>query len=36
MIQLIRKQGELVSEKYVADGIQIKAYVPMEVYGRLD
>lgn len=36
VIQLIRKQGELVSEEYVADGIQIKAYVPMEVYGRLD
>ena len=36
MIQLIRKQGELVSEEYVADGIQIKAYVPMDVYGRLD
>ena len=34
VIQLIRKQGELVSEEYVADGIQIKAYVPMEVYGR--
>lgn len=26
VIQLIRKQGELVSEEYVADGIQIKAY----------
>lgn len=36
VIQLIRKQGELVSEEYVADGIQIKAYVPIEVYGRLD
>lgn len=36
IIQLIRKQGELISEEYVAEGIAIKAYVPMEVYGRLD
>ena len=36
IIQLIRKQGELVSEEYEADGIAIKAYVPMEVYGKLD
>ena len=36
VISLIRKQGELVSEEYVSDGIEIKAYVPMEVYGKLD
>ena len=36
IIQLIRKQGELISEEYVAEGIEIKAYVPMEVYGKLD
>ena len=36
VIQLIRKQGELISEEYVAEGIEIKAYVPMEVYGKLD
>ena len=36
IIQLIRNQGELISEEYVAEGIAIKAYVPMEVYGRLD
>ena len=36
IIQLIRKQGELLSEEYVAEGIAIKAYVPMEVYGKLD
>jgi GTP-binding protein HflX len=35
-IQMIRKQGELLSEEYVPEGIAIKAYVPMEVYGRLD
>ena len=36
IIQLIRKQGELISEEYVPEGIAIKAYVPMEVYGKLD
>ena len=36
LIQMIRKQGELLSEEYVAEGIAIKAYVPMDVYGRLD
>ncbi len=36
IIQLIRKQGELLSEEYVPEGIAIKAYVPMEVYGKLD
>ena len=36
IIQLVRKQGELISEEYVAEGIEIKAYVPMEVYGKLD
>jgi GTP-binding protein HflX len=35
IIQQIRKSGELVSEEYVPEGIEIKAYVPMEVYGRL-
>lgn len=36
LIQLIRKHGELICEEYVPEGIAIKAYVPMEVYGRLD
>lgn len=36
VIQLIRKHGELVSEEYVPEGIAIKAYVPMEVYGKID
>ncbi len=36
LIAIIRKQGELVSEEYVSEGIEIKAYVPMEVYGKLD
>ncbi len=36
VIQLIRSKGELIKEEYVADGISIAAYVPMEVYGKLD
>lgn len=35
IIQLVREKGELVSEEYVLEGIAIKAYVPMEVYGKL-
>ena len=35
IIQLVREKGELVSEEYEPDGIEIKAYVPMEVYGKL-
>ncbi len=35
IIQLVREKGELVSEEYVSEGIEIKAYVPMEVYGKL-
>ena len=35
VLQLVRKQGELLEESYEADGIFIRAYVPMEVYGKL-
>ena len=35
IIQLVREKGELVSEEYVPEGIEIKAYVPIEVYGKL-
>ena len=35
IIQLVREKGELVSEEYVPEGIEIKAYVPMEVFGKL-
>ena len=31
-IQTIRKYGQLLSEEYTAEGIEIKAYVPAEVY----
>ncbi len=35
VIQLVRKAGELIEEDYRPEGIYIKAYVPMEVYGKL-
>lgn len=35
ILQLVRKAGELIEEEYVPEGIAIKAYVPMEVYGKL-
>ena len=34
-IQLIRKHGQLLEEKYVAEGIAVKAYVPKSIYGRI-
>ncbi len=35
-IQLIRSRGQLISEEYVPDGIEVKAYVPMEIYPLLN
>lgn len=35
VLQLVRNKGELVSEEFVPEGISIRAYVPMEVYGKL-
>ena len=34
-IALIRRRGQLVSEEYLAEGIQVKAYVPKEIYGKI-
>ena len=34
-IQVIRRQGELLSEEYTPEGIFVKAYIPVEVYDRL-
>lgn len=34
-IALIRQYGQLLSEEYLAEGIQIKAYVPAEIYGAV-
>ena len=33
-ISLIRKYGQLISEEYVAEGIEVKAYVPTEIYDK--
>jgi GTPase len=35
LLAQIREYGSLLEEEYRADGIQIKAYVPLELYGRL-
>ena len=34
-IQMIRSKGQLLSEEYLPEVIQIKAYVPQDVYGKL-
>lgn len=34
-IQLIRSRGQLVSEEYKADGIEVKAYVTEDIYGKV-
>lgn len=35
ILQLVRKNGELLEESYEPEGIFIRAYVPMEVYGKI-
>lgn len=35
-IQLIREYGQLISEEYTAEGIEIEAFVPKEVYSKLE
>lgn len=34
-IQLIRKNGQLLEEEYVPEGIAVKAYVSKEIYGKV-
>ncbi len=34
-IQLIRKYGQLLSEDYTEAGIEVKAYVPVEIYEQI-
>lgn len=36
ILQLIRSKGELLEEEYRPEGIYVKAYVPGDVYGKLD
>lgn len=35
-IQLIRKYGQLISEEYIEEGIAVKAYVPLEICGKIE
>lgn len=34
-IQLIRRNGQILSEEYVPEGIVVKAYVPKEIYNKI-
>ena len=34
-IARIRKYGQVVQEEFLAEGISVKAYVPMEVYSQI-
>lgn len=36
VIQLIRSKGELLKEEYQPEGIYVKAYVPGDVYGKME
>lgn len=36
VIQQIRKRGELLEQEYLPEGILVKAYVPNEIYQRLN
>ena len=35
LIQLVRVKGQLLEEDYRAEGIYVKAFVPMELYGKV-
>lgn len=35
LIQLIRSGGQLICEEYTAEGIAVKARVPMDIYGKV-
>ena len=35
MIAMIRQHGQVVEEEYLPEGIDVKAYVPMEVYPKI-
>ena len=34
-IQYIRKYGQLLMEEYTEDGIMVEAYVPSEIYNKV-
>ena len=35
LLQLIRKDGTILEEEYIPEGIRVKAYVPDEIYGKV-
>ncbi len=35
VVQLIRRKGELTAEEYLPEGIAVKAYVPLDIYGQV-
>ena len=35
-VAIIREKGQLLEEEYLAEGVKVKAYVPMEIYGAID
>ena len=34
-IQLIRKYGQILEEEYREDGIYVRAFLPMDIYQKL-
>ena len=34
-IQLIRSRGQLLEESYVPEGIEVRAYVPQDIYSKI-
>ena len=36
LLQLIRKDGTLISEEYLPEGIKVKAYVSKEIFGKVE
>ena len=35
-VAIIRQKGQLISEQYVPEGIAVKAYIPLDIYGVVD
>ena len=35
-VSIIRQKGQLLEEEYIPEGLRIKAYVPMDIYGAID
>ena len=35
-VALIRQWGQLIEEEFTAEGIQVKAYVPKDIYGKIE